>query len=229
MDKDRVNLILALIVGFIVGGLICGFLGRLIFPKIKTVQEIITVYDSSKEKAKIDSLETVIDGKEIRIAELLDSAKHIRNVVVIKEVERVKELPISENVALLKENLIKHGELTAKNDTLPSTVVLDSPDTLALLSESNVKDVNIIASKYEGEVEINEKLTEALAEEQSVVSQKDSIINLQSSIMINQELGYSAEIKGLEKSLKKEKVKKTVWAAVLGTVAAILGIVAISK
>ena len=229
MDKDRVNLVLAIIVGFIVGGLICGFLGRLIFPKIKTVQEIITVYNSSKEKAKIDSLETIIDGKEMRIAELLDSAKHIKNVVVIKEVEKVKELPISENVSLLRENLIKHGELTEKNDTLPSTIVLDSPDTLALLSENNVKDVNIIASKYEGEVKINEKLTEALVEEEGIVSQKDSIINLQSSIMINQELGYSAEIKGLEKSLKKEKVEKTVWTAILGSVAAILGIVAISK
>jgi len=232
MDNNNNNkaiIILALVCGFLVGGILCGFLGRLIFPKIKMVTEIVTVYDSSKEEAKIKELEAVIEQKDARIAELLDSAKHIKNVVIVKEIEKVKDLPLSDNVELLRDNLIKHGELTEETDTLPSTILLDSPDTLALLSENNVKDVNIIVSKYEGEALINDKLTEALVEEQNIVSQKDSIIGLQSSIILNQEIGYSNQIHGLENNLKKEKTKKTVWIAILSGVAAVLGIVAISK
>lgn len=224
MKNDRVVIILALVCGLLVGGLI----GRLIFPKVDT--KIITVYDSSKEKAKIDSLEAAIKVREQRIEELVDSAKQIKTVVIVKEIEKVRELPASENVELLHENLVKHGELTAESDTLPKLVVLnDKPDSLALLSEDNVKDVNIIVAKYEGELEINEKLESALLESESIVSQKDSIMTLQSDIFIHQEQAYSNQIRGLEKNLKAEKVKKGVAAGVLGALATVLGILALSK
>ena len=227
MEKSSKTLIiLVAVLSFLLGGVIGGLIGHFAFPKKKT--EIITVYDSSKEKAKIDSLNTVIKVREDRIEALLDSAKHIKTVVVVKEIEKIKELPLTENVETLKENLVKHGELTTESDSLPTVVSsVDAADTLALLSENNVKDVNIIVAKYEGEVAANSKLEEAIEDSKVVMSQKDSIIDLKSSIILNQEIGYTAEIKGLQKSLKKEKVKKTVWISVLGAVAATLGVLSV--
>ncbi len=228
MNNSKATIILSLVLGFLVGGILGGLAGRFLFPKIETQVEVI--YDSSKEKAKIDSLESIIQAKELRIAELLDSASKIKTVVVVKEINKVKDLPLSDNVELLHENLVKHGELTAKTDSLPTTITFDeSPDTLALLSEANVKDVNIIAAKYEGEVEVNEKLTEALWEGESIVHQKDSIIGVQSDIIVNQDINYNNRVKSLEKSLQKEKTQKTVLVTALGTAAVVLGVIALTN
>ena len=228
MNNSKAAIILALVLGLVLGGILGGFLGRHLFPKIKT--ETVIVYDSSKEKAKIDSLETVIKAREERIVALLDSASKIKTVVVVKEINKVKDLPMTDNVELLRENLIKHGELTNEADSLPKTLAIkDTSDTLAVLSEANVKDVNIIAAKYEGEVEVNERLTEALWEGENLVHQKDSIIGIQSDIIVKQEINYSDRIQGLEKSLKSEKTQKTVFISILGTVAAVLGVIALTS
>lgn len=228
MNNSKAAIILALVLGLVLGGILGGFLGRHLFPKIKT--ETVIVYDSSKEKAKIDSLETVIKAREERIVALLDSASKIKTVVVVKEINKVKDLPMTDNVELLRENLIKHGELTNETDSLPKTLAIkDTSDTLAVLSEDNVKDVNIIAAKYEGEVEVNERLTEALWEGENLVHQKDSIIGIQSDIIVKQEVNYSDRIQGLEKSLKSEKTQKTVFISILGTVAAVLGVIALTS
>lgn len=226
MNNSKVTIILALICGFLVGGILGVFAGRYLFPKIETR----VIYDSSKEKERIDSLENIIKAKETRIAELLDSASKIKTVVVVKEINKVKDLPMSDNVELLHENLVKHGELTAETDSLPSTIAFDdSPDTLAILSEANVKDVNIIAAKYEGELEVNDKLTEALWEGETILHQKDSIIGIQSDILVKQDIEYNNRLQGLEKSLKQEKTKKTVLVAVLGTAATVLGVLALTN
>ncbi len=228
MNNSKAAIILALVLGLVLGGILGGFLGRHLFPKIKT--ETVIVYDSSKEKAKIDSLETVIKAREERIVALLDSASKIKTVVVVKEINKVKDLPMTDNVELLRENLIKHGELTNEADSLPKTLAIkDTSDTLAVLSEANVKDVNIIAAKYEGEVEVNERLTEALWEGENLVHQKDSIIGIQSDIIVKQEINYSDRIQGLEKSLKSEKTQKTVFISILGTAAAVLGVIALTS
>lgn len=228
MNNSKAAIILALVLGLVLGGILGGFLGRHLFPKIKT--ETVIVYDSSKEKAKIDSLETVIKAREERIVALLDSASKIKTVVVVKEINKVKDLPMTDNVELLRENLIKHGELTNEADSLPKTLAIkDTSDTLAVLSEANVKDVNIIAAKYEGEVEVNERLTEALWEGENLVHQKDSIIGIQSDIIVKQEINYSDRIQGLKKSLKSEKTQKTVFISILGTAAAVLGVIALTS
>lgn len=224
MDKFKVSIILAIVCGFLVGGILGGLVGHYLFPKVNTKIEV--VYDSSKEKATIDSLNNVIKVRENRITELLDSASKIKTVVVVKKINEVKDLPITENVSLLHDNLVKHGELTAKTDTLPSTIKMRE-DTLALLSEANVKDVNIIVAKYEGELGINEQLNSAIEEGRGLVHHKDSIIAIQSDILVKQDIVYNERIKGLEKNLKKEKTAKTVWVSVLGTAAAIFGTIAI--
>lgn len=228
MNNFKVSITLAIVCGLIAGSILGCLVGHYLFPKIKIHTEVI--YDSSKEKAKIDSLSNIIKAKEIRIAELLDSASKIKTVVVVKEVNKVKDLPMSENVSLLHDNLVKHGELTAQADPNPSTIKFeDNADTLAILSEANVKDVNIIVAKYEGEIGVNEQLTLAVEEGKGLVHQKDSIIGIQSDILVQQDLVYNERVKNLEKSLNREKTTKTVLVSVLGTAAAVFGIIALTN
>lgn len=196
-------------------------------PKTKT--ETITIYDSSKEQAAIDSCQVIIDRLENRVEELLDSAKYIKEVVIVKEVEKVKELPISDNVELLRENLIQYGELTQETDSLPSMVSMPNRDTLVTLSENNVKDVNMIAAKLKGEEEINYKLEEAIFDQDQIISEQSEIILNKDSIIMNQNSAYSENIQKLNESLRIEKTKTIVGVSVLGTAAAILSIICLAK
>lgn len=225
MKNNKVVILLALLCGLLVG---FGIYHFLMPKKVKTETEIVTVYDDSKEQAIIDSCNVLIAEKEREIAELKEAAENIK-VVVIKEVEKIKEAPIDENVELMKENLLAYGELTQETDTLPSTIILPTTDTLVALSPENVKDVNIIAAKYKGEEEINYKLEEALFDSEFIIAQKDSIILQNNYIIENQNTVYSEGLEILGKSLEKEKKKRTVWTAILGGVAAALSIICIAK
>lgn len=224
MNNNRVVIILSIIVGLLVGFGLCYFLRP---PKVKT--ETITIYDSSKEQAAIDSCQVIIDGLENRVEELLEDAKNIKEVVIVKEIEKVHALPISENVELLKENLIRHGELTQETDTLPSMITLADKDTLVTLSENNVKDVNSIAAKLRGEEEINYKLEEAIFDQDQIISEQSEIILNKDSIIMNQNSAYSENIQKLNESLRIEKTKTIVGVSVLGTAAAILSILCLAR
>ena len=224
MNNSKVVIILSILVGLLLG---FGTYHFFMPPKIE--KETVTIYDSSKEQAVIDSLEVVIEDQKDRIADLLESAKYIKEVVVVKEVEKIKELPVSENVELLKENLIRHGELTQETDTLPSMIALSDRDTLVTISEDNVKDVNMIAAKLRGEEEINYKLEEAIFDQDQIISEQQEIIDNKSSIIVNQEAAYSESIQRLNKSLQVERTKTIITASVLGTAAAILSIICLSK
>jgi len=224
MNNNKVVIILSIIIGLLLG---FGIYHFLMPPKIKT--ETVTIYDSSKEQAAIDSCQVIIDGLEGRVAQLLEEAQNIKEVVIVKEVEKVKELPVSENVELLKENLIRHGELTQETDTLPSMVALADKDTLVTLSENNVKDVNMIAAKLRGEEEINYKLEEAIFDQDQIISEQKTIILNKDSIIDNQNSLYSENIQRLNESLRIEKTKTIVGVSVLGTAAAILSILCLTK
>lgn len=224
MENNKVVIILSIIIGLLLG---FGIYHFLMPAKIKT--ETVTIYDSSKEQAAIDSCQVIIDGLEGRVAQLLEEAQNIKEVVIIKEVEKVKELPVSENVELLKENLIRHGELTQETDTLPSMVALADKDTLVTLSENNVKDVNMIAAKLRGEEEINYKLEEAIFDQDQIISEQKTIILNKDSIIDNQNSLYSENIQRLNESLRIEKTKTIVGVSVLGTAAAILSILCLTK
>ena len=224
MNNNRVVIILSIIVGLLVGFGLCYFLRP---PKVET--ETITIYDSSKEQAAIDSCQVIIDGLENRVEELLEDAKNIKEVVIVKEIEKVHALPISENVELLKENLIRHGELTQETDTLPSMITLADKDTLVTLSENNVKDVNSIAAKLRGEEEINYKLEEAIFDQDQIISEQSEIILNKDSIIMNQNSAYSENIQKLNESLRIEKTKTIVGVSVLGTAAAILSILCLAR
>lgn len=189
-------------------------------PEIKIIEN----------REKIDSLEKVIDGKNQRIDFLLDSASKIKNVVVRVEVEKINELPMSENLDLLKENLVKHGELTQSSDTLPKLMSIpDRKDTLAVLSENNIKDVNGIVAKYEGEIKINNTLSEVIENQSSIISDKDSILVRKDIILNETELKYMQDVEKLNRSLKIKNTEIIIGGAVLGSLAVVFGILAATK
>ena len=224
MNNNKVVIILSIIVGLLLG---FGIYHFLMPAKIKT--ETVTIYDSSKEQAAIDSCQVIIDGLETQVAQLLEEAKNVKEVVVVKEVERIQALPISENVELLKENLIRHGELTQETDTLPAMVMMPGKDTLVTISENNVKDVNTIAAKLRGEEEINYKLEEAIFDQDQIISEQETIILNKDSIIDNQNAIYAENVQRLNESLRIEKTKTLVGVSVLGTAAVILSIICLSK
>lgn len=224
MNNSKVVIILSILVGLLVG---FGLYHFLMPDKVKT--ETITIYDPAKEQAAIDSCQVIIDGLETKVAQLLEEAKNVKEVVIVKEVERIQALPISENVELLKENLIRHGELTQETDTLPAMVMMPGKDTLVTISENNVKDVNTIAAKLRGEEEINYKLEEAIFDQDQIISEQETIILNKDSIIDNQNAIYAENVQRLNESLRIEKTKTLVGVSVLGTAAVILSIICLSK
>ena len=224
MNNSKVVIILSILVGLLVG---FGLYHFLMPAKVKT--ETVTIYDPAKEQAAIDSCQVIIDGLETKVAQLLEEAKNVKEVVIVKEVERIQALPISENVELLKENLIRHGELTQETDTLPAMVMLPGKDTLVTISENNVKDVNTIAAKLRGEEEINYKLEEAIFDQDQIISEQETIILNKDSIIDNQNAIYAENVQRLNESLRIEKTKTLVGVSVLGTAAVILSIICLSK
>lgn len=224
MNNSKVVIILSILVGLLVG---FGLYHFLMPAKVKT--ETVTIYDSSKEQAAIDSCQVIIDGLETKVAQLLEEAKNVKEVVIVKEVERIQALPISENVELLKENLIRHGELTQETDTLPAMVMMPGKDTLVTISENNVKDVNTIAAKLRGEEEINYKLEEAIFDQDQIISEQETIILNKDSIIDNQNAIYAENVQRLNESLRIEKTKTLVGVSVLGTAAVILSIICLTK
>lgn len=207
-------------------GLLLGFL---IFKSCSKPEEPeIQKPDITKELIQIDSLTCVIKDREKVISDLKDSIKNIKTVVVVKKVEVIKHLPLNENVELLKENLLTHGELTTPQDSLPS-IITAPEDTIVALSENNVKDVNCIVAKYEGEIQTNEYLNKIVQEDSLVISAKDSIILNQDFIINEQNLVYNENIKRMTDNIRKQQREKAIWIGALGTVAAILTGILIAK
>ena len=84
-------------------------------------------------------------------------------------------------------------------------------DTLAILSENNLIDANIITAKYEGELYKNRLLNEIVYNDSITISLKDNIIYNKDLILQNQEQSYNSMKESLEIALRKEKREKTYW------------------
>lgn len=108
-------------------------------------------------------------------------------------------------------------------------IVEHKEDTLVTITPENVKTINSIIIDLESSIEII-KLQENIIREDSIVKiKKDSIINYQQSMQKMKDNYYVESIEGLQKSIENEKKKKNILVSVLGSVAAILGIIAICK
>jgi hypothetical protein len=167
------------------------------------------IVDNEKELRAIDSLTNVINMQDELIQQLKDSVVVVEKIV-IKEVEKIKELPITENVDLLKENLVQYGEMSTEDDPYPTLIEIDD-DTVAILSENNIIDANIIAAKYEGELNKNSILNEIVYNDSITISLKNEILYNKDAIINNQEEAYNTMKNNLEVALKKEKREKTYW------------------
>lgn len=181
--------------------------------------------DITPELEQIDSLNLVVVLQEDRIKELEKELENNR-VIVVKEIERIKELPANENLELMKDNLLAYGELTEESDTLlPQLIQVPEEDGIRVtISENNLKDVNIISAKYQGEVQANENLREQLNTNSIIISAKDSIISRSNIIIAKNEESYEINLKSLQSGLEKERKEKIKRTAILGTSTAALAI-----
>ena len=102
-------------------------------------------------------------------------------------------------------------------------------DTMIVISPNNLKTINSIIIDLESSKEII-KLQRGIISEDSVkMNNLDSIISYQSIMIRKKDDYYINSIKNLEKNLRAEKRRKTLWTSILGSVAVILGVIAISK
>jgi hypothetical protein len=214
-DLKKKILKILMITSFILAGVFFTYwISNIIKNKINKPTTTIIV-NNEKELKTIDSLTEVINIKEELIQQLKDSIVIVEKVV-IKEIDKIKELPITDNVLLLKDNLVYYGELSEVDDLYPSLIEVDN-DTFAVLSENNLIDANIITAKYEGELYKNKLLNDIVYNDSVTISLKDNIIYNKDMMLQNQEQSYNSIKENLEIALKKEKQEKTYW--IIGGVA----------
>lgn len=102
-------------------------------------------------------------------------------------------------------------------------------DTLITITPRNLKTINSIIVDLENTKELSKVQGVLIKEDSVVMARKDSIILYQQKIQTMKDNYYVSSITGLQESLEKEKKKKKTWLGVLGSVAVILGTIAICK
>ena len=183
------NIIIAVLV------LIIGFgIGYLIFGK-KTVEPVVIVESKIIENtAKIDSLLCVIGERALDIEKLKDS---------------IKNLPITENVNLLKSNLLTFGTHLG-NDTLPQLLKIND-DTIVAISEGNMIDINFGFSSLENQLSINRIQLQIINQDSLTIEDQRSIILRKDKLLEKQQIACKQNTEDLQRELRKEKITKTCW------------------
>lgn len=106
-------------------------------------------------------------------------------------------------------------------------IIEHNGDTLITITPGEVKTMNSIIVDLERSKDIISLQKKMILEDSIVAVRKDSIMVVQKELQLKKEDYYISSIQGLEKSLKKEKRKRKIWAGILGSVAVILGVLAI--
>lgn len=106
-------------------------------------------------------------------------------------------------------------------------IIEHNGDTLITITPGEVKTMNSIIVDLERSKDIISLQKKMILEDSIVIVKKDSIMVVQKELQLKKEDYYISSIQGLEKSLKKEKRKRKIWAGILGSVAVILGVLAI--
>jgi len=160
-------------------------------------------------KPKIEIVENLkrvkrLEGEIIEYKNEIDSLKKSRQkvkVIIQEKIVEVHSLPADSSVSLLRNNLEVSPE-----DSFPAL----QEDSTVLLSQENVKDINVMYLKYDGLQEENKLLEEQVGLEDSIIFLKDSIIFEKDTIA--------------ETKLIKEKKKKRLWAGISGGLVVIIGL-----
>lgn len=108
-------------------------------------------------------------------------------------------------------------------------IVEHKGDTLITLTPENLKTINSIIVDLENIRDLSEVQESLIKEDSVVMAKKDSIIFYQQKIQIMRDNYYVFSITELQESLRKEKKRKKTWLGILGSVAVILGSIAICK
>ena len=108
-------------------------------------------------------------------------------------------------------------------------IVEHKGDTLITITPRNLKTINSIIVDFENTKKLSQVQEKLIKEDSVVMARKDSVILYQQKIQTMRDNYYVSSIIGLQESLKKEKKKKKTWLGVLGSVAVILGAIAICK
>lgn len=180
------------------------------------------------EQAHIKSLNSELERVKEHNSCLMDSIKTVESKVIIKEIEKIKYLPIDSNVQLLSDNLEKHGEFTTPEDTLPSIMEINDKDTIVAISENNLKDINCIVVKYESSLTENQLLEKVIYNDSVMLGLKDSVILDKDIIISKQDSIFDLNMKRLEKQIRKDKLISGTVGGAIGFAAAsaiILGVV----
>lgn len=190
------------------------YIGYKYFPKSEPT--VIERVDTVFEHEKVDSLKCVISEKDSIIMRMKDSVRVIREIQYVER-ERIKTLPIDSGISLLKENLLTYGAETKDVDSVPKFVMINK-DTVIILGEDNLKDINIAFSDLGFEREVNEKYVKWVRTDSIIRVAQDSIIYYKTVVIDKQ----NTTISSLEIALKKEKRKKNKNTAILGALSIIL-------
>lgn len=102
-------------------------------------------------------------------------------------------------------------------------------DTMIVISPTNLKTINSIIIDLESSEKIINLQKNLIIEDSIKISNLDSIVYHQRSIIRKKEDYYVRSINNLERVIKKEKRKNKIWTCTLSLVAVVLGVLAICK
>lgn len=187
--KNWIKILIALVLGFIIG---------LIVIKPKTPIKEVTIEKPVyyQDLATIHGLENLVEQKNLEIRELKNRVQEVKEVVIIEK-EQIQKLPPDSGVVKLR------GFLEDYTDTAPSTFPALTSDSLVLLDNGNLKDINSVFLDYFGALEIMFEQEEIIYKDSIVMESLDSIVGIEKGIREN-----------LEIALTQEKKRKNIWMGV---------------
>lgn len=187
--KNWIKILIALVLGFIIG---------LIVIKPKT-----TIKEVTKEKpvyyqdlVTIHNLENLVEQKNLEIRELKNRVQEVKEVVIIEK-EQIQKLPPDSGVVKLR------GFLEVYTDAVPDTFPTLTSDSLVLLDNKNLRDINSVFLDYFGAVEVMFGQEEIIYNDSIVIGSLDSMMRIETGIREN-----------LETALTQEKKRKNIWMGV---------------
>jgi len=197
---------------------LCLVLIYIFYTKAPVIEKVPVIKENIE---KIDSLKRIITKDSLKVDSLEREKSKVVEKVIVK-IEKLKTLEPDSTIILFNKYSEAYGEI----DT-PSPVLQE--DTTVLASVDNIRNSNIISSKYEGELEKTKILGEMLQTNYGIIQNKDSIIYENSVILKKTEEAYNANLEKLKKDLKKEKRTRKAITVIGSAVAVTLGYFLITK
>lgn len=108
-------------------------------------------------------------------------------------------------------------------------IIEHNGDTLITITPSNLKTINCIIVDFENTKDQLNNYKNLAFQDSILINQQDSMIAVQTKLMNKKENYYIKNATQLQESLKKEKKKKNWLGGILGTIAAVFGVIAICK